>query len=187
MTKPQKSCPLQAIGLGNLFATVIVGMLLAPPAKAQAITEAASSSSLSSSVAASAKPMQMPNSLPSVSSAPSGTSPHLLAPTLSLAAQVETNRRVLEQKAGRNAARLLIRSDPSQAQVWIDGKPVGTSPLLLIVPPGNYNIELRGSRQENGRQEVALLPKELQEVTVKLVLRYPTHVTSGRNGFQFSK
>jgi hypothetical protein len=90
-------------------------------------------------------------------------------------------------KAGRDASRLLISSYPSQAQVWIDEKPVGTTPLLLIVPPGKYKIELRGSREESAKQEVALLPKEIREVAVKLGLRYPTHVTAHSNRFGSSK
>jgi len=178
VAKPQKSCPLQTIGPYSLMAVGLVGALLAPSAKAQAITEAGSSSSLSSSVAANAKPMDVPKSLPS---AASGTSPHVQAPVNSPAALVEANRRALEIKAGRDASRLLIISYPSQAQVWIDEKPVGTTPLLLIVPPGKYKIELRGPREESAKQEVALLPKEIREVVVKLGLRYPTHVISRSN------
>ena len=167
-----------------LMAAFVCGTL-APALLAQAAAEAASTTAVSSSVAASAKPMNMPNKLPSpnagspaaAGSPGTAASPHIVGST-SNAQAVESNRRALESKAGTDAARLLIRSYPSQAQVWIDDKPVGATPLLLIVPAGKYKIELRGTRDELATQQVALLPKESREVAVKLQLRYPTRVTS---------
>jgi PEGA domain-containing protein len=117
--------------------------------------------------------MPMPKTLPT---GDSPASPHILVSTK--APEVETNRHALEANAGPDAAKLMVRSLPSQAQVWINGKPVGMTPMLLIVPPGKYKIELRGTRQETAQQEVALLPKETRELNVKLELRYPTRVVS---------
>ena len=104
------------------------------------------------------------------------SSPHILAS--STGSTVEANRQALESKAGKDAGRLLVRSNPSEAQVWINNIPVGKSPLLLIVPPGKYKIELRGSRQETALQDVALLPGETREFAPNLQLRYPTRVVS---------
>lgn len=173
MTKTRKTRFLLASQLCNLLVMGLVCAALPPSALAQAAAEAAGTTSLSSSSALNAKHMEMPKILPPANS---GTSPHIVAS--SNAASVETNRRMLETKAGKEAARLLIRSSPSQAQVWIEEKPVGTTPLLLIVPAGKYMIALRGTRQENAVQEIALLPREIRELTVKLELRYPTHVAS---------
>jgi hypothetical protein len=110
----------------------------------------------------------VPNVLPSAATQTS----HILSSTL--ASPIDSNRKALESKAGKDGARLLLRSTPSNAQVWVNGQPVGATPLLLIVPPGKYNIEMRGRRDELGRQEIAVLPKETQEVALKLQPHYPS-------------
>src|SRR5262249_50141744 len=56
------------------------------------------------------------------------------------------NRQILEQKSGKNPGKLLLRSTPTAAQVWINGMFVGSTPLLLVVAPGKYQVELRGTR-----------------------------------------
>jgi hypothetical protein len=147
---------LGVLRVSNLVAMSLLCIGLSPRLCAQAAAEAASTTAVTQTVA--------------------HGSPHIL--TGSTAAGVEANRQALEAKAGKDGSRLLIRSIPSQAQVWINEKPVGNTPLLLIVPPGKYKIELRGARQENAQQEIAVLPRETREVTVKLELRYPTRVTS---------
>jgi hypothetical protein len=88
-----------------------------------------------------------------------------------------TNRKALEQRAGKNPCKLLLRSTPSAAQVFVDGAFVGESPLLLMVPPGKYQIEMRGHRLEFGQSVVDLLPRETREVALSLTTRYPTRVT----------
>lgn len=93
------------------------------------------------------------------------------------AATSEANRRTLEQKAGRDAAKLLLRTGPTASQVWIDGLFVGNTPMLLIVAPGKYQVEFRGQRQESAMRTVAVLPRETQEVSVELQPKYPTRVT----------
>src|SRR5690242_21448548 len=45
----------------------------------------------------------------------------------------ETNRKALEAGAGKDAAKLLLRSVPSQATIYIDGTEVGDTPLLLLI------------------------------------------------------
>jgi hypothetical protein len=88
------------------------------------------------------------------------------------------NRHALEQHAGKNACKLLLRSTPSTAQVFVDGAFVGISPLELVVAPGKYQIEMRGQRLDSARRVVDLLPRETREVALPLTARYPTHVTA---------
>jgi PEGA domain len=88
------------------------------------------------------------------------------------------NRKALEQRAGKSPCKLLLRSTPSAAQVYVDGAFVGESPLLLIVAPGKYQIEMRGRRLEFGERAVDLLPRETREVALSLTSRYPTRVTA---------
>lgn len=177
---------LQIVARGrNLVWILGCAAALVPPASGQTAAEAAGATSVAAGAAANAKPMVLPNPIPSQSSAgtPNGmssqspqTSPHIVGSPSGRT--VEANRQSLETKAGMDGARLLLRSTPSAAQVWINNQPVGKTPLLLIVPPGKYTVEMRGTRQERGRQELALLPKETHEVALKLELHYPTRVVA---------
>jgi hypothetical protein len=88
------------------------------------------------------------------------------------------NRQALEHHAGKNACKLLLRSTPSTAQVFVDGAFVGSSPLELVIAPGKYQIEMRGQRLDSARRLVDLLPRETREVALSLTARYPTHVTA---------
>ena len=89
----------------------------------------------------------------------------------------ETNRRALEQRAGKDAAKLLLESVPSDAAIHIDGVVVGRTPLLLIVAPGNHKVEMRGPREEFGEREVALSPNDTEELLLQLKLRYPVAIS----------
>jgi PEGA domain len=159
----------------------LVGFALyAPRMLAQAVAEAAATTSATAGVAANAKPTE--SFKPISAAATQGPAPsaqvslHILSSTKTVS--VDANRRALESRAGAAAARLLVRATPSQAQVWINNEPVGSTPLLLILAPGKYALEMHGSRQEIARQDVALLPKENREVNVKLAVRYPTRVVA---------
>jgi len=100
-------------------------------------------------------------------------------PSVTSGVEEETaNRKALEDQAGKNAAKLMLRSVPDKSSVRIDGKPVGKTPLLLVVPPGVYVVEMEGGpRMSYGRQQVDLLPKEAREVLVELQPRYPTSIS----------
>jgi len=91
---------------------------------------------------------------------------------------IETvNRRALENQAGKNASKLMLRSVPDGSSIRINGKPVGKTPLLVIVPPGVYVVEMEGgTRMGYGRQQIDLLPKELREVVLNLQPRYPAYL-----------
>jgi hypothetical protein len=88
----------------------------------------------------------------------------------------EVNRKVLEENAGADAGKLLLRSTPGGAQVFINGAYVGKAPMLLIVPPGKYKVEMRGGRLETGSQIVGLLANQTQTVAMTLRQLYPSSV-----------
>ena len=155
----------------KFLALCLVSALFSFPALGQAVAEGAGTTSVSSGITASPKTTLAPTTPPS--NAPSGSA-HL--PSDPAPPSQEKNRRDLEAKAGKHPGRLLIRSSSGEAQIWIDGKPVGKTPLLLILAPGKYHIELRGPRAETARSEVALLPTETRELNIRLERRYPTRV-----------
>lgn len=155
------------IFLSCLFLSVCCGIC-----RAQAVVETAGSTAVSATTATSAKQLGFPStSLPQNAN----KSPHL-ASSSGPAPEV-TNRQALEQKAGQDAGKLLLRSTPSGGQIWINNAFVGNSPMLLILAPGKYRVEMRGKRSEQGSRTVDLLPRETREVSVPLVARYPTSVT----------
>jgi hypothetical protein len=89
----------------------------------------------------------------------------------------EVNRKALEENAGPDAGKLLLRSTPAGAQVFINGAYVGKAPMLLIVPPGKYKVEMRGGRMETGSQIVGLLANQTQQVAMTLRQLYPSSVS----------
>jgi PEGA domain len=90
----------------------------------------------------------------------------------------EANRKALEERAGSNGGKLLLRSTPSGAQVFIDGAFVGRTPLLLIVSPGRYKIQMHGPRESFSERTAEVVAQETQEIALKLSERYPEHVAT---------
>jgi hypothetical protein len=90
----------------------------------------------------------------------------------------EVNRKALESRAGADGGKMLLRSTPAGARVLVDGSFVGRTPLLLIVAPGKYKIQMENERQASGERTVELAAKETQEVALTLVPRYPERVTT---------
>jgi PEGA domain len=167
---PIEAPRIDALQIGrNLLWIFLCSAVLVPCAQAQAAAEAAGATAVSGGVAASTKPVQVPQPIPG-----QPNSPHVVRPATG--DPVAANRKALESKAGTDGARLLLRSTPSPAEVWINNMPIGNTPLLLVLPPGKYTVEMRGSRQETGRTNLALLPKETRELALKLESRYPTRV-----------
>lgn len=141
-------------------------------AKGQAAAEYGGAASVAASTTSAERSVMVP--APSKPVAPK-PSQHLVIPTGPPPEVV--NRKALEQNAGRDASKLLLRSTPSPAQVWVDGAFVGNTPMLLIVAPGKYEVEARGQRLESAKQTVALLPRETHEVNFKMTVLYPTAVS----------
>lgn len=162
--------------LSGVQITVVFGVwfLGASSAAAQAVAEAATTTAGASvTTAGSAKELGFAAGKAANAAAKFA---HIAASTMP-AATSESNRRALEQKAGRDAAKLLLRTEPTASQVWINGLFVGNTPMLLIVAPGKYQVEFRGQRQESAARTVAVLPRETQGVSVELQPKYPTRVT----------
>lgn len=89
----------------------------------------------------------------------------------------EKNRHDFEDNAGEEAGKLLFRSEPSGADIFINDLLVGRTPLLMIIAPGKYKIDMRGPRQESQHTTVGVMAKETQTIVLKLSQRYPASVT----------
>lgn len=163
------------IVLVPVASALLLGAMFANSARSQAVAEAAGPTSVSATAASSAKPTTMPK-FPGAGAGSS--SPHLTA--ASGPAPEITNRKTLETHAGKDAGKLLLRATPVEAQIWIDGKIVGKTPLLLVLAPGKYEIEMRGARGQTGRRSVDLLPRETRELAVQLKQLYPGRVVAVR-------
>lgn len=109
------------------------------------------------------------------SDAKGATSPNL--PLSSGPSPAEVNRKSLEQDAGKHAAKLLLRSTPGTAEVFVNDLTVGRTPVLLLVPAGKYRIAMRGDHQEWGDETIGVLPDETQVVLIHLKPRYPSSIT----------
>jgi hypothetical protein len=143
-------------------------------AKAQATTEYGSNTSMSTSTAVGTQ-AKGSVSAPAAAAQDPQKSPHLTGS--SDPSPEITNRQSLERAAGKDASKLLLRSVPPGAQIWIDGAFVGTTPILLVLPPRRYDVQMKGQRLEVGQQSVDLLPHENKEVALTLAVRYPTRVS----------
>jgi hypothetical protein len=184
MASFQKRASNKLVVLAPFVAFLVLSLTFANFASAQAVAETAGTTSVSGSVAASGAAtgkaigaVKFPSTGAGAAVSGGGaTSPHLVAS--SGPPPDETNRKSLESTAGKDAGKLLLRASPVEAQVWIDGKIVGKTPMLLVLAPGKYQIEMRGSRGQTGKSSVALLPRETRELAVKLDQLYPARVTS---------
>ena len=108
---------------------------------------------------------------------PQGSSQHLLA--RQGPPPDEANRKAFEESAGRDPGKLLMRSTPTGAQIFVNGRLVGRAPLLMILAPGKYKVEMRGQRQDYGERTVGrLLPNETQDIALTLSPLYPTRVST---------
>src|SRR5262249_9623752 len=142
----------------------------AAEARAQAIAEVAGKTTLAAAATAAAEPGVVAH--PPGAAAP--TPPHLIAS--GAPPPPENKIRDLQAKAGKDAGKLLLRATPAASQVWVNGKIVGKTPLLLVLAPGKYQVEMRGVRGETGTSTIDLLPRETREVQLKLQSLYPARV-----------
>jgi hypothetical protein len=154
-----------------VVAVAFLCVLFSASVSAQAVAEAAGATSVSAATVG-AKPAVIPK-LPGALA--SGTQ-HLIASAGP--PPQETNVREFQEQAGKDAGKVLLRATPTQAQIWVNGKIVGKTPLLLVLAPGKYEVEMRGARGETGKNTVALLPRETREVMVNLHSLYPARVTA---------
>jgi hypothetical protein len=138
----------------------------------QAAAEAAAATSSSGVAASGAKAAPIRDINPQQQ----GSSTHLLARQGPL--PDETNRKAFEESAGKDAGKLLMRSTPTGAQIFVNGRLVGRAPLLMILAPGKYKVEMRGQRQDYGQRTIGLLPNETQDIALTLSPLYPIRVST---------
>jgi len=172
--------------LAPILAVAFSCAIFAASTHAQGAAEAAGATSIAAGAASSIKPVPFPK-FPDVGpgaagsgsgSASGSAGPHLIAS--SGPPPEDTNRKTLEARAGKDASKLLLRASPVEAQIWVDGKIVGKTPLLLVLAPGKYQVEMRGARGQTGKSSVALLPRETREMAIKLDALYPARVAVAR-------
>jgi len=170
---PRGGGVVETIRCGLFFFVLFLSILAcAQPAASQAAAEYGKAASAAASAASQAKPAIVvaspsPTKKPGSKHLPQGLQPKELA---------EENRRAFLENAGEQPAVVLLRSEPGGAQVWMDGKVVGETPLLLVVAPGAHVVELRGARHSRARQGIILAPDEKKEVVLSLKTRYPSQV-----------
>jgi hypothetical protein len=88
----------------------------------------------------------------------------------------EVNRKEFEDNAGEKGGKLLLRSVPSGADIFINDLLVGRTPLLMVMAPGSYRIEMRGARDDTGHANVGVIPKQTRTVEIDLKQRYPSSI-----------
>jgi hypothetical protein len=151
---------------------LLLASLPGSAARAQATTEAAAATGASSVSAGSSKST---TSSSSNRSRPA-KSAYVAAPSGPPAD--ETNRKSLEANAGPDAGKLMMHSVPTGAQIFINGLYVGHAPLLLLLAPAKYKVEMRGQRQEVGQRTILLEAHETHEIVVTLAPKYPGKVST---------
>ena len=159
---------------GSFKLLTILGLLAssAHTSRGQDLAEAAATYSNSGVATQSSKAIAPTLASPAKAS----PSPHLLERTGPPPSEI--NRKEFEDNAGENAAKLLLRSVPDGAEIFINDLLVGRTPLLMVISPGKYKIAMRGPREETGHATVGLLPKETQSVVINLTRRYPAKVST---------
>jgi len=110
----------------------------------------------------------------SPNSAKQGASPHILQ--RSGPPPNEVNRKEFEDNAGAGAGKLLIRSVPGGADVFVDGLLVGQTPMLMVIAPGPHKVDMRGARDDSGHASVQVIAKETRTVAIELKQRYPSSI-----------
>ena len=173
-------------GIYKIALTVVAVTLISWSAKAQDIAETATVTSHTAAVGSAIKlpPLVLPDPAKNGSNSPTstlaspanGSSPHLVARTGP--PPDEVNRKDFEDNAGEKAGKLLLRSVPTGADIFVNDRLVGRTPLLMVVAPGKYKIDMRGPREGFGHSTVGVMPKETETVVINLSQRYPISVSS---------
>jgi hypothetical protein len=151
----------------------VLGLMAVAGARAQGTAEYGSASAAkSAATTAAAKPPKPSVEAPSPALSGAG---HL--PIQDSEKVAAANRRAFEELGGSDAAKVSLGSVPVQAQVWMDGKFVGTAPLELTLAPGPHRVEMRSAGMEWARRDLRLLPKQTQQVVLSLKPRYSRNIT----------
>jgi len=84
----------------------------------------------------------------------------------------------LEDHAGPDAGKLMMHSVPTGAQIFVNGLYVGHAPLLMLLAPAKYKVEMRGQRQDFGQRTISLEAHETREIVVTLASKYPGKIST---------
>jgi hypothetical protein len=74
---------------------------------------------------------------------------------LRLGARLEADADTAKEESG-DSAQMVIQSTPSGADVILDGKSAGATPLTVVVPAGDHNIQLKKDGYKPQTAEVSL-------------------------------
>lgn len=151
---------------------LVFGLMGVTGARGQAAAEYGSTTAKSAATAAGVKPPKPSVDVPTVGQPGSAHLPIQNGEKVAAA-----NRRAFEELAGSEAAKVSLGSVPVRAQVWVDGKFVGTAPLELTLAPGPHHVEMRSPGMEWARQDLRLVPKQTQQVVLSLKPRYSQRIT----------
>jgi hypothetical protein len=83
-------------------------------------------------------------------------------------AVLATIRRIEEKLAATGVQVLLVYSEPLGAEVRIDGRPRGTTPFHIVLPPGSYGVSVAREGYVQATREVVVLQRGTQLVDEKL-------------------
>jgi hypothetical protein len=166
----------------EVWKNVLLGVLVVgvPSAQAQTAAESAVTASSSRMSAQAARAPMFTLASPAKSSAPlpssakQASSPHILE--RSGPPPDEVNRKGFEDNAGEKGGKLLLRSVPSGADIFINDLLVGRTPLLMVIAPGPYKIDMRGARDDSGHESVGVMPEATRTVEIDLKQRYPSSI-----------
>jgi outer membrane receptor for ferrienterochelin and colicins len=96
-------------------------------------------------------------------------------------AQGHTRLQVALRPQQPPTGRLVVTANRTQAQVRMNGQPAGFTPTVLLLPPGEYQVEVAARETEPLRQRVSVVAGE--QVAVHAELRYaPPPVRAASKG-----
>jgi len=182
LSKERARMSFARLGVRAAVPTIALALLcfVSGSAHGQAVAEAAAANSVAAGTTM--KPVQLPKiptaAVGGATQQAAGATQHLIAS--SGPPPQETNVREFQARAGKDAGKVLLRATPVEASIWVNGKIVGKTPMLLVLPPGKYQVEMRGARGQTGSSALDLLPHETREVVVKLHQLYPGRVNAAQ-------
>jgi hypothetical protein len=118
--------------------------------------------------------MGLPASAPSPST---GAAPGLTSlPVGNTEVATKMNLQFFQDHAGPDAAQVTVHTVPDHAQVWIDGKFVGQTPLDLKLAPGHHQLLVRAPNMQESTREFDLTAKQTQSIDLPLKSSYQSQV-----------
>lgn len=90
----------------------------------------------------------------------------------------KANLEFFQSHAGPDAASIAVHTVPDHASVWIDGKFLGTAPLLALkLAPGHHQILVRAPNMQESTRPFDLTAKQSQSLDFALKSSYQNQVT----------